>query len=111
MPMPMRNGTDSSPRSWRLRSPSRASISSAPRLRRPARRIDRVHAIERHQAVAGELRIMSAARGDRLAHFVKKSIEDEEHVIGQLAFTEGGRAAQIDEDHGDEPLAAFEAAA
>jgi hypothetical protein len=55
----------------------------------------------RHHAVADELIGGAACRHDRAADRLKKSVEDEDDIVGQAAFDQLGRGADIDKQDRD----------
>ena len=91
--------------------PRQHFFGAANRVGWAALRIGGIEAIQGHQTVAGELRIVSVARGQRLRHLVKKLVERKQCVVRELALGQTRRSAQVREQDGDQALAAFEAAA
>ncbi len=65
-----------------------------------------VEAEKRHHAVADELVDAAAGLLHRVAHLGEIPVEQEHHVIGQLALGELGEGAEIGEEDGDLALAA-----
>jgi len=63
-----------------------------------------VHAEQRHHAVARELVDDPARLGDRAAHGLEVTIEEEDDVIGQPVLGQPREAAEVGEEHGDLPL-------
>src|SRR5213593_1063101 len=95
MPMPIRSGAGSS--SARLRESVARARTMSPAATR-ARRLPsgaRVHAEERHHAVAGELVRHAARPRDRLAHGLEVPVEEEDHVVGELPPGEPGESPEV----------------
>ena len=106
--MPMRSGWSRSPDSASLRSSSftamRRAASSAWRQAICRRAVE---AEQRHHAVADELVEPAAGRLDRLADGAEIAVEQEHHVVGQLALGDRGEAADVGEQDRDVALAAM----
>src|SRR5262249_12301302 len=98
MPMPMRNGSETSWTRARLSASLRSGIWPAAAGPPAAARLDAaVEAEARHHAIADEF-VDAPARGlDRVAGLGKVAIEQEDQIVGQFLFRELREGPQIPE--------------
>ena len=64
-----------------------------------ARRHVRFEPVQRHQSVAGELRVVATGFPQCFRHLGKELIQDKYHIVGKTLLAELGGCAQVDEHH------------